>query len=212
MAAIGNTIQERSKCMMRKTREKSSSKDKMGNLLLVTGILFLAAAIVLLGYNTWENYRAGQNSEQVVNTIIEELSTEPSDQEDELTVRMIDGYEYMGCLYIPKIERMLPVMSTWDYDKLRLAPCRQYGSVKEKDLVIAAHNYDSHFGRLKDLEIGDSVVFTDMSGSRTEYEVVATDIFMPQDVEKVKDSEWDLILYTCTIGGKSRVVIGCNRV
>jgi sortase A len=31
-------------------------------------------------------------------------------------------------------------------------------------------------------------------------------------VEEMESDEWDLTLFTCTIGGKSRVTIRCERV
>ena len=36
----------------------------------------------------------------------------------------------------------------------------------------AAHNYPSHFGRLSELQSGDVVVFTDVTGTTHRYEVV----------------------------------------
>ena len=66
----------------------------------------------------------------------------------EMTEVEIDGYAYIGYLSVPKLELELPVMADWDYTRLRIAPCRYTGSIRGEDLVIMAHNYDSHFGRL----------------------------------------------------------------
>ena len=35
----------------------------------------------------------------------------------------------------------LPIMSDWDYGRLKIAPCRYYGSVRGENLVLMAHNY-----------------------------------------------------------------------
>lgn len=91
----------------------------------------------------------------------------------------IDGYSYIGYLSIPKLELELPIMADWDYARLRIAPCRYTGSVRGEDLVIMAHNYASHFGGLAKLSEGDNVIFTDMDGITTVYEVVAQDILAP---------------------------------
>lgn len=53
-------------------------------------------------------------------------------------------------------------MSQWDYERLKIAPCRYEGSTKSDDLVLLAHNYGKHFGTLKNLVPGDEVFFTDM--------------------------------------------------
>ena len=80
------------------------------------------------------------------------------------------------------------------------------------DLVIAAHNYDRHFGRLKTLQGGESVTFTDMDGIVTSYEVEKVETLKPTAVDEVQNSDYDLVLYTCTLGGKTRVTVFCNRI
>ena len=67
---------------------------------------------------------------------------------------------------------LLPVLTDWSYAKLKKAPCHCYRTYYEKDFVIAAHNYKSHFGRLSELQASDVVVFTDVSGTAHYYEVV----------------------------------------
>lgn len=129
----------------------------------------------------------------------------------EMTEVEIDGYAYIGYLSIPKLELELPVMAGWSYPKLQISPCRYTGSVRGEDLVIMAHNYASHFGGLSKLSEGDSVIFTDMDGIVTAYEVVAQDVLAPHAVEEMTAGDFDLTLFTCTYGGKSRVTVYCDR-
>ena len=102
-------------------------------------------------------------------------------------------------------------MSDWDYDKLQLAPCRQLGSVYTDDLVIAAHNYDTHFGKLRELSEGETVLFTDMEGIVSTYCVEKLETLSPDAVDTVLNSGYDLVLYTCTKGGRTRVIVFCDR-
>ena len=37
------------------------------------------------------------------------------------------------------------------------------------------------------------------------------DTLAPDEVEAVQNSGYDLVLYTCTYGGKTRVTVFCNR-
>jgi len=129
----------------------------------------------------------------------------------EMTEEEINGHAYIGYLSIPKLELELPVMADWSYSKLQIAPCRYTGSVRGEDLVIMAHNYASHFGGISKLSEGDSVIFTDMDGIVTAYEVVVQDILDPYAVEEMISGEFDLTLFTCTYGGKSRVTVYCDR-
>ena len=103
-------------------------------------------------------------------------------------------------------------MSDWSYEKLRVAPCRHAGATFSEDLVIAAHNYDQHFGGLKNLQIGDSVTFTDMDGDVFSYQVALVETVAPTAVEQVLESEYALVLYTCTYGGKTRVAVFCEMI
>ena len=130
----------------------------------------------------------------------------------EMKQTQIGGYGYIGYLSIPALKLDLPIMGEWDYHRLRIAPCRYVGSVQGNDLVIMAHNYNSHFGRLSKLSEGDRVTFTDMDGILTTYEVIALDILNPYAVEEVTSGDFDLTLFTCTYGGKSRVTVFCDIV
>lgn len=132
--------------------------------------------------------------------------------EMEMPVILNNGQEYIGVLEIPSLDLELPIISEWNYARLKKAPCRYAGSAYTDDLVIAAHNYESHFGRLKDLSLGDAVSFTDVEGNRFEYEVVLKETLMPRDVNEMKSGEFDLSLFTCTVGGSYRVTVRCDRI
>ena len=125
-----------------------------------------------------------------------------------MVIKEINGYGYIGYLSIPALQLDLSVMSEWDYGRLKISPCRYYGSTKTDNLVIAAHNYRFHFGYLGHLKPGETVVFTDMESEKHIYQVTAVEQLMPTDVDKVKDSGDDMILYTCTYGGAKRITYG----
>lgn len=138
-----------------------------------------------------------------------ELLTE---EDKEMTEVEINGNQYIGYLSIPVLGLELPIMSSWSYPKLNIAPCRYTGSVRGEDLVLMAHNYSSHFGKLSQLDLGDMVEFTDMDGVITRYEVVGKDVLDPAAVEEMTSGDFDLTLFTCTYGGGSRVTVYCNRI
>lgn len=124
----------------------------------------------------------------------------------------IDGYTYIGYLSIPSLNLELPIMADWDYARLKISPCRYAGTVNGGNLVLMAHNYARHFGKLSQLTVGDEVIFVDMDGVVTRYEVAAMDILAPTAVEEMTSGEFDLTLFTCTYGGRSRVTVYCNRI
>ena len=127
----------------------------------------------------------------------------------EMPTKEIDGETYIGVVEIPSLELSLPVMSDWSYPQLKKAPCRYVGSVYSHDVVICGHNYDRHFGRLKELVPGDEVRFTDMDGNVLRYSVCAVEQLAKTAVEEMQTGDWDLTLFTCTKGGVMRVTVRC---
>lgn len=61
------------------------------------------------------------------------------------------------------------------------------------------------------LNIGDSVNFTDMDGNVHSYRVAALETLAPEDVDGMLSGDWNLTLFTCTLGGKSRVTVRCTE-
>ena len=204
-------------------------KSKRGTAWINLGLLLLAAALFLAAYNRNESYQAQQQSDVVLEEMSEALAqtvprqtlpgqTEPPELPEameeplrEMPVRTIRGRDYIGVLTIPALELELPVLSQWDYTNLRIAPCRYEGSVYNGSLILCAHNYSSHFGRLKNLREGDTVQFTDMDDNVYTYQVVGLETLNPTDVEGMESGDWDMTLFTCTVGGQSRVTVRFAR-
>ena len=200
---------------------------KTGIAIVAVGAVLILSALLLFFHNRQEDAQAGQEAESLLESVeavidanIVRLPTvvkrpdeaqDPEPLDPQMPVVMLDGYEYVGYVEIPALELKLPVMSEWDYERLKIAPCRQFGSSRTDDLVIAAHNYESHFGHLKDLSIGDTVTFTDMEGIVNTYAIEKIETLNPNEVDAVQNSGYDLVLYTCTKGGRTRVTVFCNR-
>ena len=127
-----------------------------------------------------------------------------------MTEVMIYGYPYIGYLSVPDLELALPIISEWSYPRFQIAPCRVSGTVLEKNLVLGAHNYPSHFGRLSQLSRGADIYFTDMDDNAYHYQVADIEILQPNDIDLLTNGEYPLTLFTCTYGGKTRVTIRCD--
>jgi sortase A len=201
--------------------------DRKGTWLIRIGILLCVAAVLWTARNRWISWRAGQQSAQILQELEADIpqQDENPDASDEDTSGIPDysidpnmempilhkgGHDYIGTLKIKALGLKLPIMSEWDYPSLRIAPCRYTGSAYKENMVIAAHNYDTHFGRLKKLKLGDKVTFTDVDGNVFHYEVSDLEVLQPTDIEGMTDSGYALTLFTCTIGGKTRVTVRCT--
>lgn len=205
-------------------------KNWIGKIFTITGLLLFAAALALSVYNLWDGYRAEQSREKLLEEYrdksqnisdegeqaeesdgqIPDYQLNPEMEMPEITLEDLDGAACIGVLEIPEIDLKLPVLSDWSYPLLKKAPCRYSGSAYLDNLVIAAHNYRTHFGKLKELETGDEVIFTDAAGNRFEYKVAVVEALTPQSVEDMTSGEWALSLFTCTLDGKNRVTVRCD--
>ena len=202
--------------------------------MITIGLLLIAAALFLVSYNLYDELRAEQSARQAVTQLdaylpAEAASEAPSDsagdQEPlvsdertvipdyvlspnmEMPVETINGIDFIGVLRIPALELELPIISEWNYPNLKTAPCRYSGSAYLNNLIICGHNYTSHFGTLKNLWEGDIATFTDMDGNVFTYKMVERETLNPTDIEGMESGNWDLTLFTCTVGGQSRVTI-----
>ena len=203
------------------------SKTMKGKLLTGVGLLLIAAALLLTVYNIRESDRAGSESEEMVvrmesltADLPERLETEKKEfvpeykknPEMEMPTVEVNGQECVGMIEIPALGLKLPVISEWSDAKLKKAPCRYSGSAYLKNMIIAGHNYRTHFSGIKRLNPGDSVVFTDADGNVFSYEVAEIETVGGYDIEKMEAGDWDLTLFTCTNKGKARAAVRCREI
>lgn len=206
-------------------------KNRIGNILKGAGLILVTAAVLLLVYNLWDGHRARESEEAILAEYLQENkkaseSPDASDKEDkqnipdyllnpdmdmpEYTLKSLGDVACIGILEIPALNLELPVISSWSYSSLRLAPCRYSGSAYKGDLVIAAHNYQSHFGGLRTLPEGSEFFFTDAVGNRFSYYVAVTEALTPWSVDDMTSGEWPLTLFTCTLDSQNRVTVRCE--
>lgn len=198
----------------------------IGAACIFLGVVCMLSAAGLVAYNQWEDKNAEQTAQDLlveVQSVIDapkpEFPEDPVNLPDtpektpaEMATVKVDGYDCIGIISIPVLNLELPVLKDWSYEKLKKAPCHYYGSYYEKDFVIAAHNFKSHFGRLSELQAGDVVIFTDADGVEHYYRVALLETLQKGATKEMITSGFDLSLYTCTTGGASRVTVRCNAV
>jgi sortase A len=194
--------------------------------LIVLGCCCVIAAAAFYLYNQWVSDRAASEAAALTGTLsslIDASETTSTDEgtdplldnstsapEETLVTRNVNGYNIIGIISIPAIDIKLAVISDWSYPNLKVSACRYSGTPSEQ-LVLLAHNYKQHFGRLGELQQGDTVDFTDPNGIVYSYEVTGTEIKGKYELEDILSGDWDLTLFTCTYGGANRVVVRCKR-
>lgn len=155
-----------------------------------------------------------ETGESVVSTLSPPIQSELVNETTESPV-LTPGmrYEAIGVLTIPKLKLELPVLTEYSESMLNISICKYDGEVLDKPerLIVAGHNYKSHFGKLPGLEAGDEVCFSTTAGVTYIYSVIEiTDISM-YDHETLEQGEWDITLFTCDSDPGRRVLIRCRE-
>lgn len=200
-------------------------KKRFGTCFIAIGTALLIAALSIVLYNLSQDKSSGERAHKILAELKSEIpedkhiqSTESQDLFSEYdTVQNkteptaeADDHSCIGIISVPSLGIELPVLSSWSYADLKISPCRYKGTADGGDLIIAAHNYRSHFGGLSGLVTGDRINFTDVNGKVYEYETIQTETIVGEDIELMEfgaSDEWDITLFTCTLSGRSRVTV-----
>ena len=206
----------------------------LGTILILVGSLALAAAAGLLIFILSQEYNADHLAQSVLANL-REPTAEPSENEDateesqdfedlvelpdyilypekELPEREIDGRSYVGILTIPSLELELPILNQWSDKGARVAPCRYMGTPYNDSMILGAHNYTVHFGKLSLLKTGALITFEDMDGNVFSYEAVSFEVIGGNEGDVLRGGQWDMTLFTCTLSGQSRFVVRCEKI
>lgn len=189
-----------------------------GRIIMLAGGLLVLIAVALMLYNVHLENTAEKLSSEVLSQMnAEDISTNQSSIPDyivnpdmDIPVKNINGENFVGIISIPVIGINLPVMAKCDLNNLKVSPCVYEGTPYKNDLIIAGHDYRTHFGPINDLVRGDIVTFKDIDGNVFEYEVMYTEIIDEKDIDAMSSGDWDLTLFTCTYSGTTRVTVRCK--
>lgn len=191
---------------------KMKRNKRIGLLFMALGALLLAGSVLLYGYNRASEQAASKASDLALRQLREQMQQSAGGenrQSGQQELPKETAAEYFGILNVPELGLELPVQSEWSYPKLKETPCVYAGSIESGGLVILAHNYECHFGRLTSLHPGAQILLTNAAGREYRYRVEEIFTMDAADVEKMTDSRYDLTLFTCTYSGKARVTVRC---
>lgn len=192
-------------------------------MLIFIAILMMIGAGGLLIYNNNEDARVVEGNQKAIEEIENAIKKNNIDKSEELTDNDISeittnignntkievqGNNYIGILYIPSLNNLtIPIISEWSYPNLKISACRYSGNLENNNLVIAGHNYKSTFAKLFDLQEGSIAYFKSINGLVYKYKLNKIEILQPTDVGKMKRSDYDLTVFTCTYGGENRYTL-----
>lgn len=184
---------------------------KISAVVTLVGLILIMCAMAVLFHNKKEDNLAQKSSNTVLSSLkekIEESNLKTSEEEKDLNK---DLNQYDGYIKIPKLNLELPVMKKTTQANLKKSPCIYSGTAKDSNLIIAAHNYSAHFGKINQLENGDKVQYTDLQNNTYNYCVTAKEKINGSNSEQMQNENYALTLFTCDYTGRDRITIRCGR-
>ena len=148
--------------------------------------------------------------------VVPVLEPEQTMTQTEQTYLASDGTSYttIGTVNISSIGVYYPILSTTSTELLKIAPCKFWGPNPNEvgNLCIVGHNYknDKFFSKVPNLENGDMIDITDLSGRTITYLVYDKYIVDPEDVactSQETNGRKEITLITCTNDNAQRYVI-----
>ena len=107
----------------------------------------------------------------------------------------IDGIDVIGLLELPGRGIKLPVSAEWDSSEQSFRPARFMGSVYDGTLIVGGRSADGNFDFIDQLDAGEELTFTDMTGRVFRYTVHKIRHADNARAETLADSESALTLF-----------------
>ncbi len=130
-----------------------------------------------------------------------------------------EDYTTDSILTIPKLGINYPVLSKTSEELLKISLNKYWGNGPNQigNYCIVGHNYANGklFGKLSQMEIGDTAVLEDMDGKKITYEAYDKFIVEPSDVSctsQLTNGKREMTLITCKNYGTQRLVIKCREI
>lgn len=178
-------------------------EDEDNRILKIRIICVVAAILVILGIALFIVFRnPGDKAEENI---------VPANTVEDDSGDTYGGYDVLGKIKIEKIDVEQYILDSKDEGALKKGVIKLYGSSLNNygNLCLAGHNYDDVFGKLNELDMGDTITLIEKDDTETEYKIKEilsvdpTDLTpLIQDEEKV-----ELTLITCENASTKRLVI-----
>ena len=197
-------------------------------LLILTGVLLLLAAAGL-GLRNWMDQRqAGLLSKEILaraeaallenSPSASHLPEGTADGSSNLSVpdngvqtASWEGYDIIGILSLPDLGLTLPVLGAYQEDLLKAAPCVFAGSWENgpQGLVIAGHNYQTHFHNIGSLTPEAKISFQALDGTLYPLQIAQIEEIGADEPDKLDAAAWDITLLTCNPDRSKRILVRC---
>ena len=190
-------------------RDRLAALTRPRRLLVAAGALLLLAGTLLAGQNLLTERRAARQTADLLAAVETRIAAPADLPAPEVTGDPWAGYEVIGVVGLPDLGLSLPVLADYTQDLLAVAPCRYTDdlALEPGQLVVAGHNYRTHFGRLGELAPGSRITWQNLDGVTYTYTVTEVTEIDAGDREALEQGDWDLTLFTCDVTRTRRILV-----
>lgn len=177
------------------------------------GCILILGALALLAWWQLSLSAARKQSEEYL-ALLRRVIPEPeaavleARQDNTMAVLAADGADLIGILEFPAFGSAVPVCGDWD--GTLLLPCRYAGSLYDGSLIIGATTQKGQFDFYRQIGVGDTLCFTDVTGSRYSYAV--TDILHREHADSDSLHGGALTLFFKNSYASEYIILRCDAL
>ena len=182
-------------------------------LLIILVITACIIASIILNKQYQDRVYDKENKE-IVELFHKQEESNHEERNNEKIQLKYKGYNVIGIIKIPSIDVEYPILSDTSMNAMNISIIKFSGGELNDfgNVALAGHNNYSGtmFSKNKNLELGEKILITDLSGNTVEYKIYDKFVTDPNDVSilETKDkTKRELTLITCKNGRSNRLII-----
>lgn len=189
---------------------------RRNKFLIGFGFVLIFCSCVILLVTQIIQAAAQKQTESMVKNLKEALPPVTAGMQDnyasmEMPSLEMDGNNIIALLEIPAWDVSLPVGSGWDNGSLTAFPRRFSGTVYDGSLIIGGRDGKGQFACLTQVELGDVITVTDMTGACFTYAVERVERKKSAAAEVLADDTADLTLFARVAYSREYVIVRCTQ-
>lgn len=184
------------------------------NIFLLAGLLLVLVSFGLLAVTTLQTNAAASAAAELAAELEKTMPPRSVGLMDsytnmEMPAFSLDGQDFIGTVTIPAFQTVLPIAPAWDTGKVSSFPCRFWGTVYDGSLVLGGADQKGQFDFLDQIQNGDSVLVTDMTGAQFSYRVSAIHRADSARADILLDGQSDLTIFARNARSLEYIIVRC---
>ena len=194
---------------------KCKCRRKLSAICLILGAALVITAGVAFAAEHFSEKQAKKDAavilQQTVALLPQRTDRVPQERGNNAMASMeMDGVNVAGVVEVPKYGLQLPLASAWDTGLVVSMPCRFGGSIYDSSLIIGAVDSEGQFSFASRMEVGDTIVLTDMEGGRYTYRVEAIQHSKHAGRSKLEAGDYALTIFVKDSQNNQYLLIRCQ--